>query len=172
MTQKWHSPSTGFSSRHSRSLTLQTTPLVQISKIKTQFQPVLKLEASSWFSFSKRGMLLCAVYISPHYILQRLSYQGMINHSGKDVVALKWTYTEDKFVLPYRINYSCSLLVFCYSNTFSICKNASKYLEKKNLTKYSLASNQANFPHDCESISIICSILNKEVESTRTAATS
>lgn len=155
MTEVWHSPSTGFSSRQIRSLTLQTILPVQITKIKAQFRPGLKSEASSWLSFSKRSMILCAVYISPHWYcthtphIAEIQYEGMRNHSKRDVAALKWTYTKDKFILLYRINNSCWLLAFCYSNTFSSCKNAFEYL-KFFLTKYSLAPDQASFPYDCE----------------------
>lgn len=38
-----------------------------------------------------------------------IQYQGMINHSKKDVAALKWTYTDYKFLLLHTINYSHSL---------------------------------------------------------------
>lgn len=62
------------------------------------------------FFLKEKHASVCCLYISTVHIAE-IQYQGMINHAEKDVAALKWTYTEDTFIL-YRICYSCSLLGF------------------------------------------------------------
>lgn len=148
MTGVWCSLSTGFTSKQSRSVTLQTNLPVQITGLKYILDHSLSQKQTRDFP-CERAECFCVLSIDPQPASAEIQYQGMINHSKKDVAVLKRTYTDDKSLLLHTINYRHSLPGFCYSNASLICKNALKYLQIFP-TKHSSAPDQATFPHHCE----------------------
>lgn len=138
------------------------------NRIKTHFRPVFKLEANSWFSLWKSRMSLCAVHRSPASI-SRDSVSGDDKSFQKGCGCTKMDLHRRQIPSPAHNKLQPFTSRVLLQEHFPYPQKCIQVLT--NLSHKTLLSTwPSSFSSWLWSISILCSLLNTEIEPIRAAA--